>query len=248
MAEELVSPNLWSSEGVVTDPAKLATLQGQFMDQQQQQTNLMTAQAQLLGYRASDPQLSTGFTGLQDERIASQDRSRDRYDAAMGSYNTLGSQSAGMLSGIPGEYRNIADQYGAREADLTGYLDNLGQSQIDTLNQQRAQSTAQTKQSLVQRGLTGATTYDAALRGVNSQADQSMTQLQDQLTRQKMDYRSKLSADHLQAQGMAPQVTMDVAKQQYAMQAQPLQQAIAYKEQAPNLQAIGSYASALTSI
>lgn len=133
-------------------------------------------------------------------------------------------QEGGLFSaqGTPPEYTSVLDEY-ARLPDLysskwksmsdpiiQGFtdrhsramadLEGLGETQRADLNRMYDRSGSRARSDMTSRGLAGSTALQGVLRGNEAGRNLDRRRLEDQLTRERMDYDTRLSGDTLSAQ------------------------------------------------
>lgn len=98
-------------------------------------------------------------------------------------------------------YKQLEADWARREQRLGGLLEGFGEAQQEELDRQFEQQRAGLTQAQIGRGMFSTSAAAAQERGLTHEQGQQQRQLQDMLTRQKMDYLTGLSADTLRAQG-----------------------------------------------
>lgn len=141
-----------------------------------------------------------------------------------------------------GGYGELAGAYGQRTQQLGGLLTGLGEAQRETMRQQFEQAKATKQQELLSRGLTSSTALDAAMRGLERDYQYNLRQLEDQLTRQKMEYMTGLTGEELQARAAVPQMQERMGGYQAALFGRPLETIEARRDVGPTMQEIAQFA------
>ena len=95
-----------------------------------------------------------------------------------------------QLSDMTSQYDQLRQDFAARDDELTQYLEGLGDEERRRLEKQRTTLKATQKEDLMRRGLTSTTALNAALRGVDQVANESLGAMEERLRKQKLDYRS----------------------------------------------------------
>lgn len=104
---------------------------------------------------------------------------------------------------LQGQYEQLQQDYAARDQELTQYLEGLGDQERKALEKQREQMKAAQKEDLMRRGLTSSSALNSELRGIDTMANESLSQMEARLREQKLNYRAQFSGETLAAQRMA---------------------------------------------
>lgn len=177
----------------------------------------------------------------QDARAANE----QRYGQILGGYGQLAGTAQQAVADVPSEFRDIAAAYGDRTQALSNYLQGFGDIQREELGRAREQAQASTQQDLISRGLYNTTAALSAERGVELDYQRNLRNLQDQLTRQQMDYMRGLTGEALQARALAPQAQLDAAQQYFQFGQAPLQFMERREDVGPSLQDVSGFAGAV---
>jgi hypothetical protein len=110
---------------------------------------------------------------------------------------------AEQMDWIKGQYGQLQQDYEARDTELTGYLEGLGETERRELNRQRQQMKAGQKEDLMRRGMTSSSALNAALRGVDRTSNEGLGALEERLRKEKMTWRAQFSGETLGAQQQA---------------------------------------------
>lgn len=145
------------------------------------------------------------------------------YQQAVQQSQGVATEQTAALQAALAQQNAAATAYGTREADLSQLLTGYGESDIAAVDRQRQEALAQARQNMLRRGLTSTSAYDAAMRGVEQTSAQNLADLQDRLTRQKMDYLSALSGQTLGARMGAADAAATAAMQAYQMRQSPIE-------------------------
>jgi hypothetical protein len=108
-----------------------------------------------------------------------------------------------QLTQVQERYDQLAQDYQSRDEQLTQYLEGLGAEERKALEKQRMQLKASQKEDLMRRGLTSTSALNAAMRGVDLAANESLSQMENRLRQQKLDYKAQFSGESLAAKRMA---------------------------------------------
>lgn len=98
-------------------------------------------------------------------------------------------------------YGGIEGDYAQRTADLTKMMEGFGDVQREEIARKFQQQEAGLTQDMINRGMYNTGALDSARRGMSSDQATQQRQLEDQLTRQKLDYLKGLTGEELQNQG-----------------------------------------------
>lgn len=123
--------------------------------------------------------LGNVYSDFQQQREAANRANEQRYQAILGGYQDLD--------------RAYAD----RTQQLTGLLEGYGQAQREQLESDAARRQAGLQQDLAKRGITATSAVDAQRRGIERDLGYEQRQLDDMLTRQKLQYLTQLTGEEL---------------------------------------------------
>lgn len=141
----------------------------------------------------------------------------DLFSGALSQMQNLGAAQTKAIAGVPGEYAEIAGQYDARTQQLQGMLTGYGDVQRAELAKTYEQQKASKQQELASRGMTNASAYDAAMRGLETDYQSNLRSLNDTLNREAMGYMTQWTGEALGAKGKVPESKLQTAQQSFAM-------------------------------
>ena len=112
---------------------------------------------------------------------------------------------------------NVEQGYGERETTLNDLLGLRGREAASDINRQFNRNQADSRQSLVDRGLYNTTVMDSVGRGIEEDRSRELRGLDEQVTEQELAQLERLSGDTLAAQergiGLKNQLTQQIAGQ-----------------------------------
>lgn len=216
-------------------------LQYQLQQQQYQQQLHQFKQGSSQSQSAPQDKVLADFQAAQQKANATNE---SRYQDILGKYNQLAQSQSQNISGVPQDYQNIANAYGARTDQAMGMLAGQGDTQRAELKAGLDQRNAGTQQDLINRGLTNSTAYDAAIRGNSQDYEKNKRALEENLTKQKLGLYTDLSGQQLSAQAAVPSAKLGVANQTFGMQQAPLGFMERRNDVGPSYSDIAQYASA----
>jgi len=117
---------------------------------------------------------------------------------------------------IRSQYEQLQQDYQARDEELTGYLEGLGDTERKNLEKQRTQLKASQKEDLMRRGLTSSSALTSAMRGVDITANEGLSAMEERLRAQKLDYRTQFSGDTLRAKEQAQAMSAQLMSSNFA--------------------------------
>lgn len=119
---------------------------------------------------------------------------------AIGVQKQLVEQQNAQMEQLASQYTQLRQDYEERDAELSQYLEGMGETERRNLEKQRAQLKASQKEDLMRRGLTSSSALNAALRGVDLAANESLGAMEERLRKEKMTWKAQFSGETLGAQ------------------------------------------------
>jgi hypothetical protein len=179
------------------------------------------------------------MTGFQTEAEAAKQANISRYEDILGKYNTLTNQTSQTLGGVPDQYRNLADFYGGRTAEARQYIDQLGTTRRQELEDQRLRAAGALNAR--QGGLAGSYVHGLE-RGITSDYNRAKTGLEESLAAQRLGILGQYTKEEGQARQLVPQSVTATALQQQQIGEHPLQFMERREDIGPTLQDTLNYA------
>ena len=146
------------------------------------------------------------------------------YQQAMEQAQLIAQQQVDQLQAALQQQQEAAAGYQTREDELRQQLEGYGQADLAQAEAQRQQALAAMRQDMINRGIISTSAYGAGLQNVENQSAQQLNQLQDRLTRERMDYLTALSGQTLGARMSAADAAATAALQAFQMRQSPLTQ------------------------